>query len=471
MQARYVGAVLVFAALGAALSPPATDAAQKCGARANPTSGAIEVKATGITGSPRWGATPGGATAAFADEASCLRRGRLKNCHLGAAGSLALVTPPASCQVCVSDGGAASCCAFVRGCTPGLRVADASFPAGDPRFPSADNLSGIWQRASGTLFASQTTSQPEFLVLNADGTGSLNLRQPDTGVLTCGNLLHTRSEPTLVLDLALFGFGTPMTLASQPDANTLQLREVGGGTATFTRAAAVGAQCSTFTVNARFDGLAVEPDGFSGLAFDGTSLWYEEDNTGLVFPINPSTGVLGASVDLGFFSQFSHVHAMQGADFWTHCGCGGSEEAERRTAAGATVDTVDTDTGLGNRIGIRGIAYDGPGNVLYLHGFASATGVQQLLRVNSNAEPDVLLGAADFPVSLRSMTWDGANLWAIAGFSPQVVIRIDVNAAAAAATYIVPDTSVQWQGIAAVGSQLFLVGSKAGEGVLINVSP
>jgi hypothetical protein len=35
----------------------------------------------------------------------------------------------------------------------------------------------------------------------------------------------------------------------------------------------------------------------------------------------------------------------------------------------------------------------------------------------------------------------------------------------------VPDASVNWQGIAAVGTQLFLVGEKSGDGVLIGVTP
>jgi hypothetical protein len=470
MRVRYAGTVLLLAALITAGSPSATRAARKCSARTDPRTGAIEVKATGITGSPRWSAVPGGAMTAFADERTCLRRGRLKNCHLGAPDTLALVTPPANCQLCVSDGGAASCCGFVRGCTPGLRVQDPSFPSGDPRF-GGGGLTGIWQRSSGSLFADQTSSQPEFLVLNADGTGNLNLREPNTGVLTCGGLFHSTSEAALVLDLSQFGFGTPVLLTSQPDGSTLALREVGGDSATFTRAAAAGAQCSAFTVNARFDGLSVVPDGFSGLAFDGASLWYEEDNTGMVFPIDPATGVLGTPVDLGSSSQFTHVHAMQGTDFWAHCGCGGSQDAQRRTMAGATVDSVDTETDLADRIGIRGIAYDGVGNVLFLHGRSANTGVQRLLRVNSNAEPDVLLGAVDFPVPLRSMTWDGANLWAIVSFSPPVVIRVDVNTATATATYAVPDATVEWQGIAAVGSHLFLVGRKSDKGVLINVSP
>jgi hypothetical protein len=69
------------------------------------------------------------------------------------------------------------------------------------------------------------------------------------------------------------------------------------------------------------------------------------------------------------------------------------------------------------------------------------------------------------------MTWDGANLWALVGSSPQAVVRIDVNAARVVATFVVPDSSVQWQGIAAVGSQLFLVGRSGATGVLVGVSP
>ena len=471
MRGWFEASVLA-SALVAVTWPCESLAARRCGARANPKTGAIEVKATGITGSPRWGAVPGGATAAFADETSCLRRGRLQSCRLGAAGSLALVTAPESCQVCVSDGGAESCCAFVRGCTPGVRVADASFPAGDPRFADADSLSGIWQRASGTLFAAQTTSQPESLVLNEDGTGSLNLRQPDSGVLTCGDLLHTRGDVALLLDLSRLRFDSRIVLFGQPDASTLQLRDVAGDTATFTRATAVGAQCGTFTVNARFDGLPVEPDSRSGLAFDGTSLWYEEDNTGLVFPVNPATGVLGLPVDLGVASQFTHVHAMQGTDFWVHCGCGNNQSIQRRTAAGAVVDTVNTEVDLSEFVAVDAVAFDAAGGVLYVHGFSFDLGVSRLLRVNSNAEPDVLLGAVDFPASLISMTFDGASLWAILGFPPQQVIaRIDVNTARATATFAAPDATVEWQGIAAVGSELFLVGRKDRAGVLIGVTP
>jgi hypothetical protein len=472
MGIRGVGVAVLVAALAVAASPASSAAARKCGARANPRSGAIEVKATGVAASPRWGVAPGGATALFADEAACFKRARLKNCHLGAGGTLAEVTPPASCQVCVSDSGPDACCAFVRGCTPGVRVQDASFAAGDPRFGGGGGPQGVWQRASGTLFADQTDAQPDLLALNADSTGSLTLRSADTGVLTCGSLLHATAGPSLLLDLTQLSLGSRLLLFAQPDGNTLQLRDTAGATAAYGRVAAVPPelQCGTFTVNARFDGLPVVPDGFSGLAFDGTSLWYEQDNTGMVFPINPGTGVLGAPIDLGVASQFTHVHAMQGADFWTHCGCGNNQSAERRTMAAATVDAVNTDTDLSDFIAIDAIAYDTVGNVLYLHGFSFDRGISRLLRVNSNAEPDVLLGAADFSLFLNSMTWDGANLWALVGSSPQAVIRIDVNAARAVATFAVPDNSVQWQGIAAVGSQLFLIGRSGATGVLVGVS-
>jgi hypothetical protein len=164
---------------------------------------------------------------------------------------------------------------------------------------------------------------------------------------------------------------------------------------------------------------------------------------------------------------------MQGADFWTHCGCGDSREAQRRTQAGALVDSVDTAADLNAQIIIRAIAYDDAGNVLWLHGSGRNDNVGRFLKVSSNAEPDVLLQQADFPAFLESMTWDGTNVWAIAGFTnDEVIAQIDVTTFKAVDTFENPDPSIQWYGIAAVNGNLFLIGENdANEGVLAEVAP
>lgn len=363
---------------------------------------------------------------------------------------------------------------MVRGCTPGLRPSDASFPTGDPRVDGGGDLGGIWGRTTGSILRLEGGALPESLVLDPRGAGRLLFRQDESGVLTCDEILHARSGDVVMLESGRSTFWPPtrLLLASRSDANTLLLREAGGATATFSRIAAVAEDCLRLTVERRFDGLPVVPHHFSGLAYDGTSLWYEADEgsgSGRAYPVNPATGVLGTPVDLARFTQFSHVHAMQSGDFWTHCGCGVGQEAQRQTAAGTTVDTIDT-RDLGDEIGIYAIAYDPVARVLYLHGSSYSRGKGRLLRVDSDAEPDVLLGAADLPVSLAGMTWDGTQLWGLIGGSLGVV-RIDPATNRAVATYEVPDASVEWQGIAAVGSRLYLIGRKDGAGVLVAATP
>ncbi len=100
-------------------------------------------------------------------------------------------------------------------------------------------------------------------------------------------------------------------------------------------------------------------------------------------------------------------------------------------------------------------------------------GVRRFLSVNSNAEPDLLLGISVFGVSLNGMTWDGTNMWALAGSGlSTAIVQIDMTTFSALATYGTPDSAVDWQGIAAVGGNLFLIGREnANQGVLMEVTP
>jgi hypothetical protein len=337
-----------------------------------------------------------------------------------------------------------------------------------------DDPTGIWRYTTGgsedgSVLSGETGSKPEFITFNADGTGRLNLVDPDTNVLTCGGLMFSRGS-ALTVDVSQFFFTTAVWL-HDVDGDVLSLSDAGGNVSTFGRAPEVASEfeCKPFAENARFDGLP-EPEFFTGLAFDGTSLWYEEENTGMIQQVDPATGTLGSPADLAF-SQFSHVHAIQAGDFWTHCGCGNSEDAQRRTMAGADVDTVNTRTDLADQISIRAIAYDEAGGMLMLHGFSFDTGVSRLLQVNSDAEPDVLISGADLDVRLEGMSFDGADLWGITGSFPQAVVQIDPIAAQVKATYSTPGGVERWVGIASVGSQLYLLGESSGEAVIVAVTP
>jgi hypothetical protein len=350
-------------------------------------------------------------------------------------------------------------------------------PAGPPGnlIPPGSEPTGIWQYVSGPIFSGVLDSQPQYFVFNQDGTATLYFQHTGTGVLTCMDALHALvDDSTMILDVGrVFIFsGQQILLYNRPNANTLELVDITGETSTFTLQTAVPAafQCRSLTVVQTFGGLAVFPSNSSGLVYDGTDLWFTEDN-GDIYPVNPGTGVVGATVTLS--GQYDQVNAMQGGDFWLHCGCGGSEEAQRRTnPAGVVVDQVNTDTDLGQRINIDAMAYDSSANVLWLQG-RDAANVRRFLSVNSNAEPDLLLGSSVFDVSLNGMTWDGTNMWALADFGPSAaIVQIDMTTFSAVATYETPDSAVDWRGIAAVGGNLFLIGrDNANQGVLMEVSP
>jgi thrombospondin type 3 repeat protein len=344
---------------------------------------------------------------------------------------------------------------------------------------------GTWQFQSGPIFSEEffgNPVQPQFLVFNQDGTGSLFLQQLDTQVLACGNLLFSPlNGQELILDTtAIFGSGegggtdVKIFLYDLPDANTLKLTDANGNTSTFVRQSAVpdAVQCKTFTTVQTFSGLSVQPDSSTGLGFDGTSLWFLQENTDEVFPIDPATGVLGTSITLS--SQFNKVHAMQGNDFWVHCNCGNNETAERRTMAGTVVNTVDTSAApINNKIGIDSIAFDNANLVLWLHGFNFTNNIAQFLKVNSEGGNVLFQPPVDFNTRFDSMTSDGTNLWAITRLtSAQAIIKIDVSTFKAVATYKTPDPSIEWLGISAVGGNLFLIGNDfSNQGVLKEVTP
>jgi hypothetical protein len=336
-----------------------------------------------------------------------------------------------------------------------------SLAGGDP--------SGIWSFDSGTIFDASGLD-PLFLVLDADGTGRLNASGGDGGVITCASLAYSVGvNSTLVLELPSFSELSatrvhPYTLG----ASTLELRDAAGRSGSFTRADAVdpAAECGTLTQTALFTGLP-EPEFFSGLAYDGANLRYEEAETAKVFPVDPGTGAVGTPLALGN-TQFTHVHAMQAGDFWTHCGCGGSEEAGRVTALDALVDEVETDGELGDEIGVRAIAYDPAGGVLWLHGSNDA-GQGRLLAVDASGEPDLLVTDFDLDAFLTGLAFDGTSLWGL-NFSGQSLVRIDPATGTATGNFRIPNTSATWTGVAVVGSELVLLGGTGSEGVILKVT-
>jgi hypothetical protein len=346
-------------------------------------------------------------------------------------------------------------------------------------------LTGVWQYVSGPAFSSSEFSDgdfegsPRFLVLDPDGDVTLVQQEATSEAVFCNHGIFTTTSTSLFLQFnRRFDRPTFVFLRDQPDGQTLTLVDSGESVTTFVRRETLPAEfaCRAFSVRATVAPLVRAPTFWTGLAWDGASLYFTTEDPEDVVPLDRVSGAIGAPLPFNF-SQFRMVHAAEGDDLWVHCACGHNEVAQRRTKLDALVDAVDTEGDLGDELVLFAIAHDAVNDHLWLQGESFDDQVGRLMTVSSGVEPDVLLQTSDFDTRLRSMTWDGTHLWAIT--LAQNVLRIDPVSRKAIEAYESPDIGVEWAGIASApataggGNSLFLIGQDEAtqEGVLIEVQP
>jgi len=127
MKHSLSGAAAALSLIMVAWHSPA-GAVGRCGAKIKATNGTVLVSGRNITGALRWctSAAPDCSNPQkcqpFFNNSTCVIGGTAKNCVLGDVGTLARITPPDTCTVCLEDDGPNSCGAHVRGCVPGSRA-------------------------------------------------------------------------------------------------------------------------------------------------------------------------------------------------------------------------------------------------------------------------------------------------------------------------------------------------------------
>jgi hypothetical protein len=338
----------------------------------------------------------------------------------------------------------------------------------------ACELAGIWEKQSGTIYeAPYAGFVTRYLVLDADHTGRVLLRQEATNALACLDIIHFEPDgQSIAIDDPIYTGGgkTQFLLYAITSGGALELTDTNGLVSVFERRTAVPAEleCHSFSVEQSFSGLSSSPTYASGLAFDGTKLWYSRDNPQKAVPVDPANGNLGTPIILNGGGLY--VHAIQGADFW---GFYNGSTAQRRTAADVLVDEIDTDVELGFRVYVGALAYDNNG-VLWMFGSEHSDEDRRghILKVSNPVGAPVLLSNTAFPLNLRSMTWDGTYLWAIYRQYVDFVVQIDLTTFQAVATYKSPDPSLFLNGIASVDGSFYIIGRDAADlGVLIKAAP
>lgn len=321
------------------------------------------------------------------------------------------------------------------------------------------DLSGTWKRRDGTAFTSGSLVAT-FLELKPDGTGNLNRRDDATNLLDCRALRYSRGSgtPTAIVDLQ--GAASEVVQASRAgDALTIVND---AGTSTFDRAPSVdaGAACGTLVETSRLRNLPAP--GRTGLATDGATFVYLASSDAAAVRVDATTGALGTAPLLDSFGRVPA--AFEGPDVWGTCACGSDSDAARSAiATGTQVDRVNTGDLLGTPAPILALAVPEPGRLLLLaRTFASGSVFSaKLLLVDTAAEPDTLVSSVDMNVNLQSMTMEGPRLWGLTSSVSPAVVRLDPTTGSVTGTFIVPDTTIQWRGIAAVPGTLFLRGTAA----------
>ena len=129
-RARLTHAVFVTTALVCVTAASPARAVTGCKATID-AGGEVEVSAGDVGTDLRWGTTSETIGFIFANP-DCVVSGAARKCRLGAPGTLAARTAPATCNVYLRSS-TGPCTALVKHCSPGIRLIDDSFLESDPR--------------------------------------------------------------------------------------------------------------------------------------------------------------------------------------------------------------------------------------------------------------------------------------------------------------------------------------------------
>lgn len=338
---------------------------------------------------------------------------------------------------------------LAAGCGDVLELPDAP-----PEAPPA--YLGAWQASGGDLW-NTNFGTPRFMQFDADGNGSLHTRFDPSGVLGCGlGFLHAGLfDGVVAVDIQ----GQRIYHYELVDPDTLVLTDTAGNTLTLTRTAEVpaSAKCGELQVAQTVTDIHVNMHGFSGLGIASpTAFWISGDDYKL-YTINPSTGV-ATMAPTPLSSQFVHVQTFEGANYWAHCGCGGSQDVELHTpdTSSTAVETIDT-VALGAEIGVRAAAWDG--THLWLGGYArDGSGRTRILKIAKTGAVRTLADSFEF-TGIQSLAAVDGKLYAIASGLGPTLVRIDTTTKLAAASYALP-IGYQWRSIAGASGNLWLAGTE-----------
>ena len=346
-------------------------------------------------------------------------------------------------------------------------------PSGPPGTPApvptpGPSLVGTWQVVSDDFFKHEIDDSytTQYVVFRADGTAVIHGK--DAASLATNCLAAAWQESGSLLTLQPWDWDSYLLYAEKPDADTLELGRVDGSGAVLKRVVGVPLEvsCSDLQVVARHE-LAVQPAYLTGLAYMETPpnithpvLWFS-DSDRMTRALNFETGVV---VDSKRLYGDGYVQATQGQTFWTICNCGSNDPL--RSALGGLMPLDEVKAGSDFDLDVDRVAFDSTTSALWVGAWAENTEAQQLVRIDAESEPDVLIQRFPF-VTLNALTAGNGRLWGLA--YPNNVIEIDPTAGKALRTYRIPGRVNYLTSIAVVGDRIFVLDDLYGESALIEL--
>lgn len=335
-------------------------------------------------------------------------------------------------------------------------------------------IAGIWKFSEGETFGQILIKDLQYIEFKPDGSGTVYY-QNEYGITANEKFFYAViNESAVALDFIYSSRSIQpeeadrsIAVYDKTDGPSLSLTDTEGNSITLTQETEVpsGLILEELTADAEYPDLGIELDDSTDLVYDGSYLWFEENDAGIIYPFDPDTEEIltGSAVDLSFTGSYTHIQTFQAGSFWTHCNCGSNEVAERNTPAGTTVDEVDTDTELSSPLSIESVAWDG--THLWLSGHNYDDDIDRLLKADSDAEPDTLVSVYNFP-EFDGLTTDGSAFWGILNYFGDILIRftLEDSEVAVQSVFTLPQGNLNFIGVERVGEDIYLLASERTNG-------
>ena len=320
---------------------------------------------------------------------------------------------------------------------------------------SADNgrVAGHWQISGATIFAG--IPGVTYIDLDKSGSALLSATESKIGAVECGQLIFAVLNDKIVS--IEFPGGTVNYYRYTRSGSTLSLTDAFGQQTNFTSVASIPAASTCVALPAstpiyfpstNSPYLGYGPH-FTG---SGTRLWYFRQTYDASW-YDVATGTTGGSL----FSTVNYrfIQGAQDDTLWNGCQCGNENDIERLDTAGNLIDTVTTsDPQIGVDIRIDSAAFDGTD--LWLSGsLNSGTRDEMWLKIDSGAEPDLLLGSGLIPGYGSGLAIRNGHILTLDNDIGATIVEIDPATGAPVKSYLMPPGPQYWQGLAVANDTVY----------------